>query len=226
MHRLGLLRWRRSADVPLSDAGGLNPDVTTLLKTAKLQHSRGRTRDHGTPPAMQSCFGSASDAMLGAICRTTVDAPLCAELLKMDLSAQALWQENTHLFADQVAIPRRVQPRAPGRARTVRARCRTCSDEGPDVFRSPSPAIRCFVSLSFLRTPSPGKRGRRLFFRKPKRRTSSYTYGTLRCALPRSDPWSWPSVLRVKGRYNVTKSDTRVALATEDGGGSERRGRP
>ena len=44
----------------------------------QLQHSRGRTRDHGTPPAMQSCFGSASDAMLGAICRTTVDAPLCA----------------------------------------------------------------------------------------------------------------------------------------------------
>ena len=58
--------------------------------------------------------------MLGAICRTTVDAPLCAELLKMDLSAQALWQRKTHLFADQVAIPRRVQPRAAGRARTVR----------------------------------------------------------------------------------------------------------
>ena len=64
----------------------------------QLQHSRGRTRDHGTPPAMQSCFGSASDAMLGAICRTTVDAPLCAELLKMDLSAQALWQEK-HTFS-------------------------------------------------------------------------------------------------------------------------------
>ena len=64
----------------------------------QLQHSRGRTRDHGTPPAMQSCFGSASDAMLGAICRTTVDAPLCAELLKMDLSAQALWQ-GKHTFS-------------------------------------------------------------------------------------------------------------------------------
>ena len=64
----------------------------------QLQHSRGRTRDHGTPPAMQSCFGSASDAMLGAICRTTVDAPQCAELLKMDLSAQALWQEK-HTFS-------------------------------------------------------------------------------------------------------------------------------
>eukprot|EP00966_Prymnesium_polylepis_P316317 7309143-Prymnesium_polylepis.1 len=32
----------------------------------------------------------------------------------MDLSAQALWQEKTHLFSDQVAIPRRVQPRAAG----------------------------------------------------------------------------------------------------------------
>ena len=67
-------------------------------RDGQLQHSRGRTRDHGTPPAMQSCFGSASDAMLGAICRTTVDAPLCAELLKMDLSAQALWQEK-HTFS-------------------------------------------------------------------------------------------------------------------------------
>ena len=36
MHRLGLLRWRRSADVPLSDAGGLNPDVTTLLEAANF----------------------------------------------------------------------------------------------------------------------------------------------------------------------------------------------
>eukprot|EP00966_Prymnesium_polylepis_P268412 6201154-Prymnesium_polylepis.1 len=57
---------------------------------------------------------------------------VCAELLKMDLSAQALWQGKTHLFADQVAVPRRVQPRAAGRAHKVRARCRTCSDEGPD----------------------------------------------------------------------------------------------
>ena len=36
MHRLGLLRWRRSADVPLIDAGGLNPDVTTLLEAANF----------------------------------------------------------------------------------------------------------------------------------------------------------------------------------------------
>eukprot|EP00966_Prymnesium_polylepis_P114732 2651462-Prymnesium_polylepis.1 len=27
-----------------------------------------------------------------------------------------------------------------------------------DVFRAPSPAIRCSVSLSLLRAPSPGKR--------------------------------------------------------------------
>eukprot|EP00966_Prymnesium_polylepis_P120793 2791052-Prymnesium_polylepis.1 len=36
IHRLGLLRWRRSADVPLSDASGLNQDVTTLLETANF----------------------------------------------------------------------------------------------------------------------------------------------------------------------------------------------
>ena len=36
MHRLGLLRWRRSADIPLSDAGGLNSDVTTLLEAANF----------------------------------------------------------------------------------------------------------------------------------------------------------------------------------------------
>eukprot|EP00966_Prymnesium_polylepis_P230521 5334209-Prymnesium_polylepis.1 len=47
---------------------------------------------------MQSCFGSASNAMLGAIRRTTFDAPRCAELLKMALSVQALWQEK-HTFS-------------------------------------------------------------------------------------------------------------------------------
>eukprot|EP00966_Prymnesium_polylepis_P159892 3695543-Prymnesium_polylepis.1 len=44
---------------------------------------------------MQLCFGSASDAMLGAICRTSADAPRCAELLKLDLSVQAFWQAKT-----------------------------------------------------------------------------------------------------------------------------------
>eukprot|EP00966_Prymnesium_polylepis_P145905 3370631-Prymnesium_polylepis.1 len=36
IHRFGLLRWRRSAAVPLSDAGGLNSDVKTLLETANF----------------------------------------------------------------------------------------------------------------------------------------------------------------------------------------------
>eukprot|EP00966_Prymnesium_polylepis_P192412 4459866-Prymnesium_polylepis.1 len=87
---------------------------------------------------------------------------------------------------------------------------------GPDVVRSPSPAIRCFVSLSLLRAPSPGKRGRRLFFRKPKGRASSYIYVTLRCALLRSDPCSWASALRVQRslQYSVTNSDTRAGYAT------------
>eukprot|EP00966_Prymnesium_polylepis_P067686 1572395-Prymnesium_polylepis.1 len=75
----------------------------------------------------------------------------------------------------------------------------------PTCSARPAPRYAVLHRFNFSARRAPA-RGVGDFFRKPKQRTSSYTYGTLRCALPRSDPRSCPSVLRVKGRYSVSNS--------------------
>eukprot|EP00966_Prymnesium_polylepis_P057352 1328253-Prymnesium_polylepis.1 len=65
-------------------------------------------------------------------------ATMCRAAQVGPLGAGVLAGKN-HLVAAQVAAVRRVQPRAAARARTVRARCRTCSDEGSTCSARPAP---------------------------------------------------------------------------------------
>ena len=208
MHRLGLVRRRRSADVPLSDAGGLNPTATTLLETANF--STAVLVALATTDPLPRC--SRAEDLHRTQCweRYVARPSTCHFVLSSSrwTSRRRHFGRKAHNFSltkSQYLVE--CSHARQHVLRTVRARCRACTDESPDVFRS-GPALRCFVSLSFLRAPSPGKRGRRLcFFRNQSGVVHPFLVRLwdpqVRLPLPRSDPWSWASVLRVKGCYTM-----------------------